>query len=279
MRRSLFALLATAASAVALAQTPAAAEKPADKAAAPAADKAAPAKAGNIAVVNGTAIKSSEVDLILRQIKQPDTAETRAAVREKLIEMELLVQEARKRKLTDREDVKFAIDNARRELLVRAVLMDEVETHKLSDEQVKAEYERQVKGMSGEKEYHAHHILVDSEASAKDIIAKLDKGAKFEDLAKASKDPGSGANGGDLGWAPAAAYVKPFSEAMVKLEKGKYTAAPVQSQFGWHVIRLDEERQATPPSMEQARSHIVDGMRQELVREFVEQLKKKATIK
>jgi len=269
------ALTATALTAGAYAQTAAQPAAPA-AAAAPAAKPAA--SAGNVAVVNGHPIKTAEMELVIRQINQKDTPELRAALRDKLIEFEVLMQEAKKRKITDREDVKFNADNAARNVIIGSLLREELEKHKLTDDQIKAEYDRQ-KALSGEKEYKAHHILVDSEDQAKAIIAKLDKGEKFEDLAKGTKDAGSAANGGELDWAPAGAYVKEFSDAMVKLEKGKYTTTPVKSQFGYHVIRLDDVRAMQPPPFEQVKQRIAESLQQQQVKEFVEQLKKNATIK
>jgi peptidyl-prolyl cis-trans isomerase C len=241
--------------------------------------KEAASPSGNIAVVNGTPIKRSELDLVVRQIKQPDSPELRKALTKKLIELEVLNQEAKRRKLMQREDVKFQVENAARQTLIQALLRDEVEQHKPTDEQIKAEYDREVAATAGESEYKVHHILVGSEAEAKDIIGKLDKGAKFEDLAKGTKDVGSAANGGQLDWAPPAAYVKPFSEAMVKLEKGKYTEVPVQSQFGWHVIRLDDKRPVTPPPFDQVKTHLVENMQQKQIKQFVDGLVSKANIK
>jgi peptidyl-prolyl cis-trans isomerase C len=272
------ALAATALSAGAIAQTsapaaPAAQAKPA-AAAAPAKDAAS----GNVAVVNGHPIKTAELELVIRQINQKDTPELRAALRDKLIEFEILMQEAKKRKITDREDVKFQADNAARNVIIGSLLREELEKNKITDEQLHAEYDRQ-KALQGEKEYKAHHILVDTEDQAKAIIAKLDKGEKFEDLAKGTKDAGSAANGGELDWAPPGAYVKEFSEAMVKLEKGKYTETPVKSQFGYHVIRLDDVRAMQPPPFDQVKQRIADSLQQQQVKEFVESLKKKATIK
>ena len=275
MLRVLSFIAAAVLTAGAFAQTaePAAPTKPA---AAPAKDAAAPS--GNVAVVNGHAIKTADMELVIRQINQKDTPELRAALRDKLIEFEVLMQEAKKRKIPEREDVKFQADNAARNVVIGALLREELEKHKLSDDQIKAEYDRQ-KSLAGEKEYKAHHILVDSEDQAKAIIAKLDKGEKFEDLAKGTKDAGSAANGGELDWAPPGAYVKEFSEAMVKLEKGKYTTTPVKSQFGYHVIRLDDVRAMQPPPFDQVKARIADSLQQQQVKEFVEALKKKATIK
>ncbi len=274
-------MTAAALSAGAYAQTtePAAAPATAAKDAAAAGAKDAAAPSGNIAVVNGTPIKRSELETVIRQIKQPDTPELRKALKQKLIELEVLNQEAKRRKLLQREDVKFQVDNATRQTLIQALVRDELSQHKLTDEQIKAEYDREVAASAGEHEYKVHHILVGSEAEAKDIIGKLDKGGKFEDLAKGTKDAGSAANGGALDWASPAAYVKPFSEAMVKLEKGKYTETPVQSQFGWHVIRLDDVRDVTPPPFDQVKSHIADNMQQKQIKEFVDGLVSKASIK
>jgi len=274
----IIAAAALAAGAFAQESAPAAGTAPPAKASTPAATKDASAVNGNIAVVNGKPIKRADLDLVIRQIKQPDTPELRANLRDKLIELEVLMQEAKRRKITEREDVKFQADNASRTVVIQALLRDEIEQHKPTDAQVQAEYDRERK-LAGDKEYRVHHILVDTEQQAKDIIAKLDKGEKFEDLAKGTKDVGSAAKGGELDWAPPAAYVKPFSDAMVKLEKGKYTTTPVQSQFGWHVIRLDDVRTMEPPPLDQIRSHIVEALQQQEAKEFVDSLKKKATIK
>ena len=126
----------------------------------------------------------------------------------------------------------------------------------------------------------ARHILVDKEDEAKDIVARLKKGEKFEDIAKKmSKDPGSGANGGDLGWSTAANYVPEFSQAMVKLEKGQLTETPVKTQFGWHVIRLEDTREAKLPSFEELKPQIAQQMQQAKLAEFQSDLRKKAVIK
>jgi peptidyl-prolyl cis-trans isomerase C len=259
------------------AHAPAAAAAPAPAAAA--APAATPAPSGNVAVVNGTPIKRAELDMVMRQIHQPDTPEVREKVKDKLVEFEVLRQEAVRRKLNQKEDVKFQMESASRQVLFSALMRDEFEKKTPTDEQLHAEYDREVAMTSGEKEYKVHHILVGSEAEAKDIIAKLDKGAKFEDLAKGTKDVGSAANGGEMDWATPAAYVKPFSDAMVKLEKGKYTAAPVQSQFGWHVIRLDDTRAVTPPSFDQVKNHLAENIQKREIQEFIDGLVKKATIK
>jgi peptidyl-prolyl cis-trans isomerase C len=156
-------------------------------------------------------------------------------------------------------------------------MRDELQKSPITDAQVRAEYDKQKAGTGG-KEYKARHILVEKEDDAKNIVEQLKKGARFEDLAKQSKDTGSAARGGDLDWAPPDAYVKPFSEAMVKLEKGKFTEAPVQSQFGWHVIRLDDVRDMQFPAFEQVQGQIRESMQQARAQEFVARLEKAAKI-
>jgi peptidyl-prolyl cis-trans isomerase C len=277
MFRALSFAAAALISVSAFAQSAAPADAPAKAPAAPAAPAAASPN-GNIATVNGKPIKQSQLDMVIRQIKQPDSPELRKNITDKLIEIEVLTQEAKRRGISDREDVRFASENAARTVVIQALLRDEIDAHKPTDAQIQAEYDREIKA-SGDKEYKARHILVDSEEKAKEIIAKLDKGEKFEDLAKGTKDVGSAANGGELDWAPPGAYVKPFSDAMVKLEKGKYTAVPVQTQFGWHVIRLDDVRALKPPPLDQVKSRILEGLQQQQAKDFVEALKKKATIK
>ena len=141
-----------------------------------------------------------------------------------------------------------------------------------------AEYNK-VKSARGDKEYKARHILVDSDTQAKEIISQLKKGAKFEDLAKQSKDPGSKDKGGDLDWNLPTTFVKPFAEALTKLEKGKFTETPVQTQYGWHVIRLDDVRPVQFPAFDAVKQQILNKMQEEEVQKFVHDLRAKATIK
>ncbi len=148
----------------------------------------------------------------------------------------------------------------------------------MTDAEVKAEYDKFAAASAG-KEYKARHILVEKEDEAKAIIANLKKGAKFEDIAKKqSKDPGSGANGGDLDWAPAASYVPEFSQAMVKLEKGQLSDAPVQSQFGWHVIRVDDIREAQLPSLDELKPQITQQITQQKMQQYQQGLRDKAKV-
>lgn len=236
--------------------------------------------AQNVAVVNNKPIPKAREDAWVKQLQaqgQQDTPELRKMIKEELIRREVFLQEAQKRGLAEQPDVKFQIDIQRQNTLIQALLRDELKRNPITDAQIQAEYDKQ-KAKAGEKEYRARHILVEKEDEAKAIIDKLKKGEKFEDLAKQSKDPGSAAKGGDLDWAGADAYVKPFSEAMVKLDKGKYTETPVQSQFGWHVIRLDDVRDAQFPPLAQVSGQIRESLQQQRIQAFVEDLRRKAKV-
>jgi peptidyl-prolyl cis-trans isomerase C len=225
---------------------------------------AAPAFAQNIAVVNGTPIPKSRADALVQQLVaqgQQDSPHLEQAVREELINREILMQEAARRGLPSRPDVKAQVAVAQQTVVLRALIEDFVKTNQPSDAEVKAKYDELVKEAGGGKEYHLHHILVENEQQAKDLIAKIKGGASFEDLAKQySKDPGSAAHGGDLGFAPASTYVKEFGDALAKLKKGEYTQTPVKTQFGYHVIRLDDVRDAKVPTFDEAKPQIVNAM-------------------
>jgi peptidyl-prolyl cis-trans isomerase C len=220
------------------------------------------AAAQNVAVVNNKPIPKAKADAIVAQLVkqgQQDTPELQTAVREDLIRREILIQEADKKGLAADPDVQAQLDRARQQVLIGALAQDYFKANPPTDAEVRQQYDFYVKEAGG-KEYKARHILVEKEADAKAIIAKLKTGAKFEDLAKQSKDPGSAANGGDLDWAPASTYVKEFSDAVVKLPKGQYTQVPVKTQFGYHVIRLDDVRDAKVPSFEEAKPQITAAM-------------------
>ncbi len=236
--------------------------------------------AQNAAVVNNKPIPKEKVDEFVQVLAaqgRADTPELRAAVRDELIARELFVQEAEKKGLARNTDVQRQLENARQEILIRATIRDYLKGHPITDEEVQAEYDR-LKTQVGEKEYRPSHILVETEDEAKAIIAQLKKGAKFEELAKKSKDPGSAQSGGDLDWNTSGTFVKEFSDAMVKLEKGQYTETPVQSQFGWHVIRLDDVREAKAPPLEQVRPQIQQELERKRVQQLQQDLRAKAKI-
>ncbi|MBB5442518.1 MULTISPECIES: peptidylprolyl isomerase [unclassified Paraburkholderia] len=242
---------------------------------------AAPAFAQNIAVVNGTPIPKSRADALIQQLVhqgQQDTPQLQQAVREELVNREILMQEALRRGLPNRPDIKAQIAVAQQTVVLRALIEDFVKTNQPTDAEVTARYNALVKDAGG-KEYHLHHILVDNEQQAKDLIAKIKAGASFENLAKQySKDPGSGKNGGDLDWSDPKAYVPEFADAATHLQKGQMTDTPVHTQFGWHIIRVDDIRAVTPPPLEQVRAQIVQQIQQEKLQAFEENLRKNAKI-
>ena len=242
--------------------------------------KAAAAAANSIATVNGKAVPKNRADaLVAAQAAQgrPDSEELRQAVREELIRREILAQEAQKKGLDKKSDVQGQMDLARQSVLIGAYMQEFVKSHPISEDAIKKEYET-VRAQLGDKEYKARHILVETEAEATEIIAKLKKGDKFEDLAKQSKDPGSKDRGGDLGWAAPSSYVKPFSEAMTKLEKGKFTETPVKSDFGYHVIMLDDSRELKLPSIDEAKPQLAQRLQQQMVEKHILDLRNKAKV-
>jgi peptidyl-prolyl cis-trans isomerase C len=226
-------------------------------------------------------VPTSRADALAAQVAasgQPVDDTVRAKIREEVILREIFMQEAQKRGLGGTDDFKAQMELARQTLMIRALFADFQKKNPVTDADVKAEYDKFVAANSG-KEYRARHILVEKEDEAKAIIASLKGGAKFEEIAKKqSKDPGSGANGGDLDWAPAASYVPEFSEAMVKLEKGKVSEAPVKTQFGWHVIRVDDIRQAELPKLDEVKPQIVQQLQGMKLNQFQQDLRSKAKI-
>lgn len=241
---------------------------------------ALPVLAQNLAVVNGKAVPSSRADVMIKQMSaqgQQDTPQLRAMVKEELINREILIQEADKLGLGAHADVKSQVEIARQAIVIRALVADYVKKHPVSDAEIKAEYDK-FKAQAGDKEYHARHILVEKEDEAKAIIVKLKGGAKFEDLAKQSKDPGSAANGGDLDWASPASFVKPFSDAMVALKKGEITETPVKTQYGYHVLKLEDTRPAKIPTLEEVKPQITESMQQKKLQEYQQELRSKAKI-
>lgn len=240
-----------------------------------------PVMAQNLAVVNGKAIPSSRADMMVKQLSaqggQPDTPELRSMVKDELINREVLIQEADKLGLGNNADVKAQADIARQSILIRALVADFVKKNPIKDADIQAEYDK-FKAQAGDKEYHARHILVENEADAKAIITKLKAGGKFDDLAKQSKDPGSAANGGDLGWATPASFVKPFSDALVALKPGQLTETPVKTQFGYHVIKLEEVRAAKIPTLAEVKPQITEALQQKKLQAYQQELRAKAKI-
>lgn len=246
-------------------------------------DKSAAAPAVStaaVATVNGTPISQARFNFLLQQSQQqgqPDSPEVRKNLREKLIIEEIVAQEALKKGIDKLADVTTQIDLARQTILIRAYLQDYIKNTPIGDDVLKAEYDK-IKSQMGDKEYHARHILVEKEAEAKDIIAKLKKGEKFEKLAEKSKDPGSKAKGGDLGWAAPANFVPEFSAAMTKLQKGQYTTEAVKSQFGWHIIKLEDSRVMQAPPFDEVKQNLRQRAQQQQIDKMITDLRAKAKV-
>jgi peptidyl-prolyl cis-trans isomerase C len=242
---------------------------------------ALPAFAQNVAIVNGKPVPKARVDMLAAQLAKagrPVGAEMQGQLKDEVIAREVFMQEAQKRGLDASDDYKNQMELARQTILIRELFADYQKNNPVTDAEIQGEYDKFVAAQGG-KEYKARHILVENEDQAKKIIADLKKGGKFEDIAKKqSKDPGSGANGGDLDWASAGSYVPEFSQAMVKLAKGQVTQEPVKSQFGWHIIRVDDIREAQLPKLEEVKPQIAQQLQQQKLAKFQQDLREKAKV-
>ena len=246
-----------------------------------AADKSVPA-AVPVAIVNGTAISRTEYDIYVKgllQGKQQElTPEQKNQVLDEMISMELMAAQAEKDGLDKDLDTAAQLEVLRMRVLADAASQKIMKGQEPTDAQLHAEYEIAVASMD-KTEYHARHILVASKDQAEQIIKKLKGRAKFEDLAKAqSLDTGSKATGGDLGWFTTSRMVKPFADAVKALKKGEITPEPVQTQYGWHVIQLEDTREAAPPPFDQVKAQLVNSVIRKKLQAYVEDLKKNAKI-
>ncbi len=258
----------------AIAQTKA--EKSATKA-----EKSTSQKADGRLSVNGVIIPQSFFDAMNKERAasgQPATPEMNAAIKDELINREILAQAAAKRGLDKDPNIAAQIRIAGQAVLIRAYFDDYIKANPVADEQLKAQYADFVKQM-GDKEFKARHILVDGEDEAKAIIAQLGRGESFEKLAKEkSKDTGSKDNGGDLDWGPAGRYVPEFGNALRALQKGQTTSNAIKTQFGWHVIRLDDARDMKQPTFEEVKENFRQRAQQETVSRLVADLRSKAKV-
>ena len=240
-----------------------------------------PVNAQNLAIVNGKPVPKERVETLRQQVERAGrqvTPEMEEQIKEEVIAREIFMQEAKKRGIAASADYKTQMELARQTILIRELFADYQKRHPVTDADIQAEYDKYAAANAG-KEYKASHILVEKEDEAKAIIASIAKGAKFEDIAKKeSKDPGSGARGGDLDWASPNTYVAEFTEALVKLDKGQMTQTPVKSQFGWHVIRLDDTRSAQLPALEEVKPQIAQQLQQQKLMQYQEDLRSKAKV-
>ncbi len=233
------------------------------------------------AMVNGVSIPQARVDLRVKAVTaqgQTDSPELRKAIREDMISLEVMAQEAAKLGLDKNAEVQQQIELAKQQVLVGAFVQDYVKNHPIGDDQLKQEYDK-LKAKLGNKEYNARHILVETEAEAKAIIAQLGKKGKFDKLAaEKSRDAGSAERGGSLGWAAPSNFVQPFAEALLNLKKGEYTKEPVQSQFGWHVVKLDDVRELKVPSFDELKPQLQQRLQQQSIQKAITDLRAKAKI-
>jgi len=239
------------------------------------------AQSNPVATVNGVKIPGSYMDFMLQTQEGRPSAQhpeqLRKVIRENLINQEVVVQEAKRTGLMKKPDVQAALAIGERRAISQLYMQEWLKEHPVTDEEVRKAYD-EARAQAGGQEYHARHILVESEDDAKRVIRELDAGAKFETLASESKDPGSKSRGGDLGWALPSVYVKPFADAMVALQKGQTTKSPVRTQFGYHVIRLDDVRPVQVPPYEKVEQRIRQQLTQRKVADQVKALRDKAKI-
>ena len=239
------------------------------------------ALAQNIAIVNGKAVPKARLDALAQQVAKsgrPVTPDVQAQMREAVIVREIFAQEAEKLGLVGSDDFKSQMEIARQSILITSLIEDFKKKNAVTDAELKTESDK-FSAANGGKEYKARHILVEKEAEAKAIIASLKKGGKFEDIAKKqSKDSGSGANGGDLDWANPSSYVAEFTQAMLKLNKGQMTDAPVKTQFGFHIIRVDDIRNAQLPSFDELKPQIAQQIEQQRLGAYQQGLRDKAKV-
>lgn len=234
-----------------------------------------------VATVNGKTISAARMDVIMNEQRSqgvPDTPELREAIREELIRREVLGQAAEAGGIDKKPEIQTQLGLARQAIIIRAYLQDYLAKNPVTDEQINAEYEKVKPQMSG-TEFKPRHILVETEAEAQKIIDSLRAGEDFAKLAKASKDPGSRDKGGELGWSAADQYVKPFGDALLALKKGEFSKTPVKSDFGYHVIKLDDLRDVAPPSLAELKPQIREFLEQKRVDDHMQELRSKATIK
>ena len=243
---------------------------------------AAAASASGKVVVNGVTIPQSRIDAMNKELDaagQPSGPDREKAVKEELVNREILSQAAAKRGIDKQPDVAAQMEMAKQAVLIRALFESEAKANPITDADLQKQYE-QFKGSMGSTEYKVRHILVDKEDEAKSIIDQVKKNpADFAKLAKEkSKDPGSKDNGGDLDWGPAARYVKPFADAVQSQPKGQVSAAPVKTDFGYRVIIVDDSRPLKVPEFSELKEQFRQRAQQQQIQKLVGDLRSKAKI-
>lgn len=238
------------------------------------------AQAQNVAMVNGKPVPKARVEMLLQQATkqsgQPRTPELEQQVKDEVVLREMFMQEAEKQGLARSADYKAQMELARQSILIRELFNEYGKKNPVTDAEAQAEYDK-YKAQAGGTEYHARHILVDKEDEAKALIKDIKGGANFDELAKKnSKDTGSGQNGGDLDWANPNSYVPEFAQALSALKKGEMTETPVKTQYGYHIIKLEDTRQAQFPSFDEVKPRIQQGLAQQKLAKYRDDIKAKA---
>ncbi len=247
---------------------------------APAGDKPAVVP---VATVDGKVISKADYDFYVKQLtsgKGPIqlTPEQKSQVVDELVAMQILATQGTRDNVESDPEVAARLEVTRMHLIADAESQKYLKSHQASDQELHDEYTTAI-GAIDKTEYHAHHILVASRELAEQLIKKIKGGAKFEDVAKSqSMDTGSKASGGDLQWFSLARMVKPFGDAVKTLKKGEMTSAPVETKFGWHIIRLDDSREVTPPPFEQVKDQVMNRVIQKKLQAYVDDLKKAAKV-
>jgi len=243
---------------------------------------AAPIYAQNVATVNGKPITKANVDEFVKLLGTQgatDSPQLREQVKEELINRQVMVQAAEAAGLLKDPTITVELELARQGILVRALMADYLKKNPITDAKIQAEYDKLKTAEDGKFEYEVRHILVEDEKTANDMQAKLKaKSAKFEELAKSSKDTGSAEKGGNLGWAADSNYVEPFAKAVAATPKGQLSEKPVQSQFGWHVIEVLDKRPVAFPPLEQVRKELEQMMREQTLAAYQADLRSKAKV-
>lgn len=240
---------------------------------------AVPAMAQNVATVNGKAIPNAKLEAIVKQAVsrgQQDSPQLREMIKQNLIAREVVIQEAEKSGLEKSSEVKQALESARQGILIDALMYEYLKKNPVTDAEIQAAYDKE-KAAAGDKEYHISHIAVEKEDDAKAIISKLKSGAKFEELAKQSKDTNSASRGGDLDWVTPAA-IPQFAQVMTTLQKGQFTETPIKTEMGYHVVRMNDTRTAKFPTLEEIKPQIGEALQKQKVGVYQQALMKKAKV-
>jgi len=233
------------------------------------------------ALVNGVAIPQARLDLRVKvatqQTQQPDSPELRGKVREELVTLEVISQAAVKAGLDKQAETVQRLELTKQNILADALVQEYVKSHPVTDDMLKQEYEN-FKKRVGNTEYQLSHILVGTEDEAKKAAAELKKGAKFAKVAKSmSLDTSSKDKGGDLGWTIPAKFVQPLADAVLKLKKGQ-VSEPVQTQYGWHIIKLENTRDLKLPALDEMKANLENSMQQQAIAKYIEELRSKAKV-